>query len=123
MVWFIAHQTIYITIPFIKIHFMESCLPKKMMERTDLREDQRQLVETSALCQKQILKILDDMDLESIEDGYLDLDTVEFTLGAPICEGKIGVDATEIDKEQRNNDESHHIGGEGSPSSETLCVA
>lgn len=55
---------------------------QKMMERTDLREDQRQLVETSALCQKQILKILDDTDLESIEDGYLDLDMVEFTLGA-----------------------------------------
>lgn len=53
-----------------------------MMERTALREDQKQLVETSALCQKQILKILDDMDLESIEDGYLELDTVEFTLGA-----------------------------------------
>nr|AHZ63962.1 phytochrome [Podocarpus rubens] len=52
----------------------------KLMEGTDLKEDQKHLVQTSAFCQRQLLKILDDMDLESIEDGYLELDTVEFTL-------------------------------------------
>lgn len=54
----------------------------KLIEDTDLKEEQKQLVQTSAFCQRQLLKILDDMDLESIEDGYLELDTVEFTLGA-----------------------------------------
>ncbi|GLJ43732.1 hypothetical protein SUGI_0910590 [Cryptomeria japonica] len=54
----------------------------KLIEDTDLKEEQKQLVQTSLFCQRQLLKILDDMDLESIEDGYLELDTVEFTLGA-----------------------------------------
>nr|AHZ63971.1 phytochrome [Encephalartos barteri] len=53
----------------------------KLMESTDLTEEQKQLVQTSTLCQRQLLKIVNDIDLESIEDGYLELDTVEFTLG------------------------------------------
>nr|AHZ63967.1 phytochrome [Encephalartos barteri] len=63
--------------PLYGIMFTQS-----LMEGTDLKEDQKQIVETSALCQQQLIKILGDMDLESIEDGYLELDTVEFTLGA-----------------------------------------
>eukprot|EP01018_Ginkgo_biloba_P008533 Gb_21967 [translate_table: standard] len=55
---------------------------QKVMEGTDLKEDQKKLVETSTLCQQQLVKILDDMDLDSIEDGYLELETAEFTLGA-----------------------------------------
>nr|AHZ63965.1 phytochrome [Welwitschia mirabilis] len=71
---------------------------QKLLEQSGFREEQAQLVKISALCQKQMLKILDDMDLENIEDGYLELDTVEFTLGELLdvvisqgmlhCEGK-----------------------------------
>jgi phytochrome B len=38
-------------------------------------------VETGAVCERQLRKILDDMDLESIEDGYLELETMEFEMG------------------------------------------
>lgn len=54
---------------------------RKLMESTDLTDEQKQIVQTSALCQRQLVKVLDDADLESIEDGYLELDTIEFTLG------------------------------------------
>jgi phytochrome B len=54
---------------------------RNLMEETDLSEDQRQFVETSAVCERQLRKILDDMDLESIEDGYLELETTEFEMG------------------------------------------
>nr|AHZ63966.1 phytochrome [Gnetum montanum] len=54
---------------------------QKLLDQSGLREEQTQLVKISALCQKQMMKILDDMDLESIEDGYVELDTIEFTLG------------------------------------------
>lgn len=53
---------------------------RKMMEGTDLGEEQKQLLHTSAQCQRQLNKILDDTDLDSIIDGYLDLEMVEFTL-------------------------------------------
>jgi phytochrome B len=43
---------------------------RNLMEDTDLSEDQKQFVETGAVCERQLRKILDDMDLESIEDGY-----------------------------------------------------
>lgn len=66
---------------------------RKLMESSDLTEEQRQIVQTSALCQRQLVKVLDDADLESIEDGYLELDTIEFTLGtvldAVVSEGMI----------------------------------
>ncbi|EFJ07927.1 hypothetical protein SELMODRAFT_161430 [Selaginella moellendorffii] len=66
---------------------------RTLMETTDLSEDQKQYVETGAVCEKQIRKILDDMDLESIEDGYLELDTTEFMMGtvmdAVISQGMI----------------------------------
>ncbi|KAK9292067.1 hypothetical protein L1049_020021 [Liquidambar formosana] len=53
---------------------------RKMMEGTELGEEQKQLLHTSAQCQRQLNKILDDTDLDSIIDGYLDLEMVEFTL-------------------------------------------
>nr|XP_043620882.1 phytochrome A1 [Erigeron canadensis] len=53
---------------------------RKMMEATDLGDEQRELLHTSALCQKQLNKVLDDTDLDSIVDGYLDLEMTEFTL-------------------------------------------
>lgn len=40
-----------------------------LLEATDLTEDQKQFLETSAACEKQMLKIVRDVDLESIEDG------------------------------------------------------
>eukprot|EP00475_Leptophrys_vorax_P026987 TRINITY_DN3841_c0_g1_i2.p1 TRINITY_DN3841_c0_g1~~TRINITY_DN3841_c0_g1_i2.p1 ORF type:complete len:771 (-),score=91.47 TRINITY_DN3841_c0_g1_i2:535-2736(-) len=53
---------------------------RSFMERSDLNEDQRQVVETSGTCEKQLRRILDDMDLTSIEEGYLELDTAEFMM-------------------------------------------
>ncbi|KAL5769448.1 hypothetical protein ACOSP7_013602 [Xanthoceras sorbifolium] len=53
---------------------------RKMMEDTDLGVEQQKLLHTSAQCQRQLNKILDDSDLDSIIDGYLDLEMVEFTL-------------------------------------------
>jgi phytochrome A len=53
---------------------------RKLMEGTDLSDPLKQLLHTSAQCQLQLNKILDDTDLDSIIDGYLDLEMVEFTL-------------------------------------------
>ncbi|GMP74899.1 hypothetical protein CsSME_00032164 [Camellia sinensis var. sinensis] len=50
------------------------------MEGTELGEGQTQLLCTSAQCQSQMNKILDDTDLDSIIDGYSDLEMVQFTL-------------------------------------------
>uniref|UniRef100_A0A0C9RWC2 Phytochrome n=1 Tax=Wollemia nobilis TaxID=56998 RepID=A0A0C9RWC2_9CONI len=55
---------------------------RKLMQSTPLTEVQKQIVQTTADCQQQLAKILDDLDLESIEDGYLELETIEFMLGA-----------------------------------------
>ncbi|KAK6911729.1 GAF domain [Dillenia turbinata] len=52
----------------------------KMMEGTDLGEDQQRLLHTSAQCQRQLNKVLDDSDLDSIIDGYVDFEMVELTL-------------------------------------------
>ncbi|XP_057428113.1 phytochrome A [Lotus japonicus] len=53
---------------------------RKTLEGTDLGIEQKRLVHTSAQCQRQLSKILDDSDLDSIMDGYLDLEMAEFTL-------------------------------------------
>ncbi|KAJ4895525.1 Phytochrome A [Raphanus sativus] len=53
---------------------------RKMMEVTELGPEQRRFLQTSALCQKQLSKILDDSDLESIIEGCLDLEMKEFSL-------------------------------------------
>ncbi|XP_023748175.1 phytochrome A1 [Lactuca sativa] len=53
---------------------------RKMMEDTELGDEQRELLHTSALCQRQLNKVLDDTDLDRIVDGYLDLEMTEFTL-------------------------------------------
>lgn len=52
----------------------------QMMEGTELDAEQKQLLHTSAQCQHQLGKVLDDSDLDSIIEGYLDLEMVEFTL-------------------------------------------
>ncbi|OVA16797.1 PAS domain [Macleaya cordata] len=55
-----------------------------LLEATDLTEDQKQFLETSAACEKQMMKIIRDVDLERIEDGSLELDEAEFLLGSLI---------------------------------------
>ncbi|KAJ9181797.1 hypothetical protein P3X46_005854 [Hevea brasiliensis] len=55
-----------------------------LLEATDLTEDQKQFLETSAACEKQMLKIIRDVDLESIEDGSLELEKAQFLLGSVI---------------------------------------
>ncbi|KAL5580441.1 hypothetical protein UlMin_012883 [Ulmus minor] len=53
---------------------------RKMLEGTELGSEQKQLLHTSAQCQRQLSKVLDDSDLDCIIDGYSDLEMVEFTL-------------------------------------------
>ncbi|KAJ6772219.1 TWO-COMPONENT HISTIDINE KINASE [Salix koriyanagi] len=65
--------------PLSGIHFTNS-----LLESTDLTEDQQQFLETSAACEKQILKIIRDIDLERIENGSLELEKAEFLLGSVI---------------------------------------
>lgn len=42
-----------------------------LLEATNLTEDQKQCLETSAACERQMLKIMKDADLENMEDGYI----------------------------------------------------
>jgi phytochrome B len=42
---------------------------RNLMEDTDLSDEQKQFMGTSSACERQLRKILDDMDLESIEEG------------------------------------------------------
>uniref|UniRef100_A0A7N2N9K9 Phytochrome n=1 Tax=Quercus lobata TaxID=97700 RepID=A0A7N2N9K9_QUELO len=65
--------------PLSGIHFTNS-----LLEATDMTEDQRRILETSAACVKQMLKITKDVDLERIEDGSLELEKGEFFLGCVI---------------------------------------
>ncbi|XP_048127292.1 phytochrome B [Rhodamnia argentea] len=53
-----------------------------LLEATGLTEDQKQFLETSAACEKQMMKIISDADLRSIEDGSLELEKAEFFLGS-----------------------------------------
>lgn len=55
-----------------------------LLEATNLTEEQRQCLETSAACERQMLKIMKDVDLETIEEGSLELETMEFVLGGVI---------------------------------------
>lgn len=55
-----------------------------LFESTELTENQKQFIETSVACEKQMLKIIRDVDLESIEDGSMELEKAEFFLGSVI---------------------------------------
>lgn len=55
-----------------------------LLEMTDLSDDQKQFLETSASCEKQMMKIVKDSGLESIENGSLILEKSEFLLGSVI---------------------------------------
>ncbi|XVF66104.1 hypothetical protein PTKIN_Ptkin10aG0007600 [Pterospermum kingtungense] len=65
--------------PLSGIHFSNS-----LLEAIELTEDQKQFLETSAACERQMLKIIRDVDLESIEDGSTELEKAEFYLGSVI---------------------------------------
>lgn len=53
----------------------------KLLEATCVSDNQKQLLETSEACEKQILSVIDNMDFGSIEDGKLELNMEEFVLG------------------------------------------
>ncbi|XP_074319969.1 phytochrome B-like [Silene latifolia] len=52
-----------------------------LLEATNLAEDQKQFIETSNACEKQIKRILGDIHLESVDEGSLELVKAEFMLG------------------------------------------
>ncbi|XVE51544.1 hypothetical protein DITRI_Ditri02bG0050500 [Diplodiscus trichospermus] len=53
----------------------------KLLETTGISENQKQFLETSDACERQILAIIDDMNLGSIEGGSMELRMEEFILG------------------------------------------
>ncbi|GJN08062.1 hypothetical protein PR202_ga25950 [Eleusine coracana subsp. coracana] len=53
-----------------------------LLQMTDLNDDQRQFLETSSACEKQMSKIIQDASIQSIEDGSLVLEKDEFSLGS-----------------------------------------
>lgn len=55
-----------------------------LLEMTELSDDQKQFLETSVSCERQMSKIIKDASLEAIEDGSLVLDKGEFLLGSII---------------------------------------
>ncbi|XP_021774295.1 phytochrome B-like [Chenopodium quinoa] len=55
-----------------------------LLEATDLSEDLKQFIETSNACEKQIQKIVEDINLEIFDDNTLELDKAEFMLGSVI---------------------------------------
>lgn len=73
---YICHE---IKNPLSGIRFTNS-----LLEATDLTEDQKQFLETSAACEKQMLKIIKDVDLEIIDDGFVELEKADFLLGSVI---------------------------------------
>ncbi|XWS31084.1 hypothetical protein CRYUN_Cryun23aG0047000 [Craigia yunnanensis] len=56
-------------------------LMQDLLGASDLSREQRQLLRTSVMCQEQITKIVDDTDIESIEECYMEVNSEEFNLG------------------------------------------
>ncbi|KAK7269498.1 hypothetical protein RIF29_22229 [Crotalaria pallida] len=83
---------------------------RKLLEDTELGAKQIQLLHTSAQCQRQLSKILDDSDLDGIIEGYLELEMAEFTLhdvlAASLCQVMLRCNAKGI---QVINDVTEHI--------------
>ncbi|XP_027170868.1 phytochrome C isoform X1 [Coffea eugenioides] len=52
-----------------------------LMESSDLSKEQKQLLKTQTLCLEQLGKIVDDSDVESIEECYMEMNSGEFNLG------------------------------------------
>ncbi|GFQ01667.1 phytochrome b [Phtheirospermum japonicum] len=60
-------------------------LTNSLLEASDLTDEQKQLLETSTACEKQMLKIMKDVDVGNIDDdGSLELEMIEFVLGSVI---------------------------------------
>nr|GMC83976.1 phytochrome C [Ipomoea batatas] len=57
---------------------------QNLMKSSDLSKDQMQLLKTSTMCQEQLAKIIDDTDIESIEESYMEMNCCEFSLGEAI---------------------------------------
>ncbi|GAU21123.1 hypothetical protein TSUD_10410 [Trifolium subterraneum] len=53
----------------------------KLLENTDISENQKQLLDTSEACEKQILTVIEDTYLHSINEGTWQLNMEEFLLG------------------------------------------
>ncbi|KAE8720033.1 hypothetical protein F3Y22_tig00109923pilonHSYRG00145 [Hibiscus syriacus] len=53
----------------------------KLLETTPISENQKQFLETSDACERQILTIIEDMDSGSIDEGSTELSMEEFVLG------------------------------------------
>lgn len=53
----------------------------KLLESSSISENQRQHLETSDACERQIMTIIDGMDLRCIEEGNMELNLEEFLLG------------------------------------------
>lgn len=53
----------------------------KLLENTDVSENQKQFLDTSQACERQIMAIMEDTDLESINEGTWQLNMEEFLLG------------------------------------------
>ncbi|CAN4110145.1 unnamed protein product [Withania somnifera] len=56
-----------------------------LLNSSDLSKDQRHLLKTSTMCQEQIAKIIDDTDIESIEECYMEMNSCEFNLGEVVA--------------------------------------
>lgn len=54
---------------------------RNLMDASDLTEEQKLILRKHTLCQEQLSKVLEDIDLKSIEECYLELTTIEFNLG------------------------------------------
>ncbi|KAK7304713.1 hypothetical protein VNO77_42599 [Canavalia gladiata] len=53
----------------------------KLLENTTVSENQKQFLDTSDACERQIMAIIEDTDLGSINEGTLQLNMEEFVLG------------------------------------------
>ncbi|KAL6144043.1 hypothetical protein ACLB2K_054738 [Fragaria x ananassa] len=56
-------------------------LMQNLMGSSNLSKEQKQLHKKSTLCREQLIKIVDDTDVESMEECYMEMNSVEFNLG------------------------------------------
>lgn len=56
-------------------------LMQNLIGSSNLNKEQKQLHKKSTLCQEQLTKIIDDTDVESMEECYTEMNSIEFNLG------------------------------------------
>ncbi|KAL5990035.1 hypothetical protein ACLOJK_010931 [Asimina triloba] len=54
----------------------------ELLEISGVSAEQRQVLDTSAACEKQMMRIIEDVDIDSIDDGVMRLETMDFLLGS-----------------------------------------